>query len=827
MATIPRIISSRGLDPGGVVSYAGVSGSPVGAALEQAGNKGQQLVNHYQTRVEQQERFQSLIGFDELGSSLTAETQKAKQEMQPGAAGLHDQLLETYDKRSSEWLAQIPESQRPEFEARIRSKRNSFSVGAATIENAESQRYSGVKIGERIETAKQGILQGGPSQIDPFAKDVEEMIKAAPGLTPVQREEALRTVKPTLEVAGYLSLPAEEKLRVAKGWGIDKGFSGTALERTMQVLRDKEGFRSSTYWDVNAHRVGYGSDTITGPDGSVRQVRQGDTVTRADAERDLQRRSADFLSGVKSSVGEEAFNRLNANQQAALGSVAYNYGSLPSSVVTAARSGDPEALARSIEGLQGHNEGVNRARRLSEAAMVRSTGDGPVQGYAAPDQRFNNIPAEQRLQLAGRAEIEFRKQVAEESAAATATYNDRFNTMQTGILDGTMGAADVQRARQDGWLKDAGDIMRLNAQIAARDKGLSDVAAFGQAMADPSFPWNPVNKDHKDAVDAGYQSLAKKTGSMEALQTIAEKTGIVPASAAVAMQGAMFSPDATRVQGALQTAANLVGGRYPDIFAGATGGEKLTEAANTFRHYVYDRGMTAAEATKRIMEERTPEYEQKVKARIKSEDMNDVVKKNLKDSDIRSAFDDSWIPFNNPALTFSPEMRVRAMGDYEEIFREKFAKNGDVSLSKTLALDEMKKVWGTTSVSGAKTIMKYPPERSPVYAGIENPSEQIAMQAVAAIKDMNGVDVERGKIRMDEVKNTGERYMRGEPPTYVLSYTDKNGHVQTIPKQFYADPAVMRDAQTAARAAQSSKIQQRVEIDADMANLRRAPFGVQ
>jgi len=822
MATIPRIVSNRGLDPGGVVSYP--SGSPVGQALEQGGGQLQKLALHYEDRKNQQERFQSLIQFDEFGASMTGETQQAKQTMQPGAIGLHDKLLETYDKRSTEWLTKIPESQRPEFEARIRAKREAFSVGSATLEAAESQRYQGEKIGQRVETAKQGVLQGGPGQIEPFAKDVEEMINSST-LTPLQKDELRKSVKPTLEVAGYLSLPPEEKARVAKGWGIDKGLSGTALDRTMQVLRDKEGFKSSTYWDVNAHRVGFGSDTITAADGSVRQVKQGDTVTRADAERDLQRRSAEFLGGVKSSVGEEAFNKLNPNQQAALGSVAYNYGSLPPQVAAAARSGDTEALAKSIEGLQGHNGGVNASRRLSEAALVRSSGDGPVQGLHAPDPRFANVPADQRPQLAGRADIELHKQASAEAAAATAAYNDRFNTMQTGIIDGTAGIADVQKARQEGWLRDAGDIMKLQSQIASRDKGLADVQAFGQAMANPDFPWNPVDKGHKDAADAGFRSLG---GNMQALQTIAEKTGIVPASAAVAMQGAMFSPDPKRVEGALQTAANLVGGRYPDIFAGATGGEKLTEAANTFRHYVYDRGMSAADATKRIMEERTPEYEQKVKARIKSEDMNEVVKKNLKDGDIRGAFDPSFLGLApNPQLTFNPEMRVRAMGDYEEIFREKFAKNGDVTLSKTLALEDMKKTWGVTNVNGSKVVMKYPPERSSVYAGVENVSEQIAMQAVTAIKDLNGVDVERGKIRMDEVKNTGERYMRGEPPTYVLSYTDKNGHVQTIPKQFYADPASMRDAQTAARAAQSSKINTVAGINADNVDLSRANFGVQ
>jgi hypothetical protein len=302
---------------------------------------------------------------------------------------------------------------------------------------------------------------------------------------------------------------------------------------------------------------------------------------------------------------------------------------------------------------------------------------------------------------------------------------------------------------------------------------------------------------------------------------------MVPEGAVTALRGSLISSDPQKVEQALQTSANLVGGKFPDVFANVKGGEDLTNAANTFRHLVYDRGMTAADATKQIIEARTPEYQQTVKARIKSEDVNQIVKKQLSDGDIRHAFDDSWIPFNDPKLTFSPEMRTRAMGDYEESFRENFAKNGDVALSKSLALDEMKRTWGTTQVNGSKTVMKYPPERSPIYAGIANPSEQIAQQAVAAIKDLNGADVPRDKLRLDEVKNTAERYMRGQPPVYVLSYQDKNGHVQTIPKQFYADPSQMRDKQTAERAAKSAQIQTRVDIDADNADLGRANFGVQ
>jgi len=369
-----------------------------------------------------------------------------------------------------------------------------------------------------------------------------------------------------------------------------------------------------------------------------------------------------------------------------------------------------------------------------------------------------------------------------------------------------------------------------NTLLKQYDSAAGDVVKFERAVAKfrdhNAGTFNAFDKDDRDNSDKIYKVLG---GDVPALQAVVQRTGIVPKSAVVDMRGGLSSADPQKVGASLQLAANLVGGDKPDMFAGIEGGKELSEAGLAFRHYVYDRGMTAADATKKIMEERTPEYEQKIKARIKSEDVNAIVKKQLNDGDIRSAFDPSFLGLAlNPQLAFSPETRQRAMGDYEEIFREKFAANGDVSLSKKLALEDMKKTWGVSTINGSKTVMKYPPERSPVYAGIENASEHIAAQAVSAIKDLNGADIDRSKIRLDEVKSTGQRYMTGQPPTYVLSYVDKNGHVQTIPKQFYADPVQMRDTQTAARATEAARIQERLALEDELglADQKRAPFGV-
>src|SRR5690606_29289989 len=111
--------------------------------------------------------------------------------------------------------------------------------------------------------------------------------------------------------------------------------SGSAVD----LIKEFEGFRSTPYWDVNAFRAGFGSDTVTLADGSVQRVVQGMTVSIADANRDLLRRVGEFQGGIIADIGGERFDSFTQEQQAALTSIAYNYGSLPDRIIEAVRTG--------------------------------------------------------------------------------------------------------------------------------------------------------------------------------------------------------------------------------------------------------------------------------------------------------------------------------------------------------------------------------------------------------------------------------------------------------------------------------------------------------
>jgi GH24 family phage-related lysozyme (muramidase) len=154
---------------------------------------------------------------------------------------------------------------------------------------------------------------------------------------------------------------------------------------TLGLIRSFEGFSSTPYYDVNAYRLGYGTDTITLPDGSVKKVTPDDVVTREDAERDLARRVAtEFGPIARNAVGQERWDKMTPGQQAALTSIAYNYGEIPSRIRDAVKNGTPEEGAAAIRALGSDNGGINRNRRNIEAdaylngVIANGTGSGTV-----------------------------------------------------------------------------------------------------------------------------------------------------------------------------------------------------------------------------------------------------------------------------------------------------------------------------------------------------------------------------------------------------------------------------------------------------------------
>lgn len=141
-----------------------------------------------------------------------------------------------------------------------------------------------------------------------------------------------------------------------------------------------EGFAPAAVWDVNAWRIGYGSDTHTEPDGTIRKVKQGDTTTPAAALRDLNRRiSTEFIPKIKRKIGAETWQFLPDNTRTAFISIAYNYGNVPKqAIIDAAKARELQKLAEvwisstynDNKKLPEKTRNALRKRRAKEAALI-------------------------------------------------------------------------------------------------------------------------------------------------------------------------------------------------------------------------------------------------------------------------------------------------------------------------------------------------------------------------------------------------------------------------------------------------------------------------
>ena len=241
---------------------------------------------------------------------------------------------------------------------------------------------------------------------------------------------------------------------------------GSAEHPALALVREFEGYRSSPYWDVNHWRLGYGSDTITKPDGTVVEVTQGMVVDRADAERDLARRvNEEFMPAAKNAIGAEAWDGLTPAQQGVLTSLTYNYGTGAwggslAGVKAAVRGGDQATAAEAIRALGSHNSGINRNRRNREAAIFA--------GEQAPPQSRPYMPG---------------------SASTAETYTPwRTSRGYTGA--GQVLVGDDMRIDVEYQVVDLDDLVAASGDLQPRDRGRAasdDWIAATAARLDPAL----------------------------------------------------------------------------------------------------------------------------------------------------------------------------------------------------------------------------------------------------------------------------------------------------------------------------------------------------
>jgi GH24 family phage-related lysozyme (muramidase) len=556
------------------------------------------------------------------------------------------------------------------------------------------------------------------------------------------------------------------------------------------LIRSSEGFRTQPYWDVNAYRIGYGSDTITRDDGSIVKVAPGMTVTREDAERDLARRiNTEFVPGIIKAVGQEAWSKLPASAQAALASVAYNYGSLPFRVGNAIVMGNPEEIATQVEALQNDNGGANKDRRLHEAAIIRGTA-GVSAAQLADDGTAPDVEAFVSS-IANPDEAALTRKAIYEQIGAQQTAFKAMSKAQEDRYENRIALGDatltVDQIQADPRLDD-GQKAKLTNSWSTKNKDLVetrqsvDAFAAGRLVIDG---YSEAGRKTNDAVWGSISAAVAPEQRQPLLDALVQQTGVVPTPVINAVRTNLSSGNAENAQAALQLGSHIRAVN-PGALARSPSGDALADQVALYDHYTSSVGLSPTEATRRILDAQDPEKVRQRAALMNTDPMKKAIDAAATESNVRSLFGGGWLS-SSPTLGKTPAQSAAILSDYRETLAEAvFDAGGDLDAGTKLANDRFQRRYGTSALSmdGPAAVMFLPPEKT-YPADPKGSHDYIREQAVA---DLTAKGIQPKAVFLVPDETTEADVRAGRAPRYQAWYTDSEGRYQLAPSRFFATP---------------------------------------
>lgn len=315
-----------------------------------------------------------------------------------------------------------------------------------------------------------------------------------------------------------------------------------------KLVKTEEGFRQKAYPDKNARtgkfdawRVGFGSDTYVDQMGKVQTVTKDTVVTLEQANADLARRLGEFQATIRKQIGSDTWRSLEENQQAALTSIAYNYGSLPDSIVAAIQQGDRGKVAQAIAALSS-----NPDRRKREAQLY---GGAAAEGLREQKRTLDDLMLSEKQQL----ELEQKK--AEINANTALSESERL--FQIDKLTIAMKLQNEAKA----------------AGIELDAKGLAAIDATASALARQA----QQQRDVASAAKERTRATAEAAQSAEQLISTGLSTFVselrAGASAADALRSALNRVLDVIIQIAINSISKSIGGAlFPTAHSGGTVG---------------------------------------------------------------------------------------------------------------------------------------------------------------------------------------------------------------------------------------------------------------
>lgn len=346
----------------------------------------------------------------------------------------------------------------------------------------------------------------------------------------------------------------------------------------------------------------------------------------------------------------------------------------------------------------------------------------------------------------------------------------------------------------------------VKAAEAARERRIDAERAV--QILSGTLPVDPGSDDDRKTIDKAFRHSPflgqLNAGDWEAsdqLAQLASRISYVPKEAFETLRGMSVNGDPTQRHFAYQTLGRIMRERPGALQAG--GGKSFTkdvaDEVETFNTLVADVGLSAEQAIKRIDEMRSPEF-MKRRESLKKE-AGDIVKE-LTIEDITKEY--SGLFTSRPAAGGSDRRANFMLDAYRDMVRYHYARTADPDLAKAVALNEMKRAYGVSEITGNKRLMRNRPEQFypaiPSKATADPSHDYFTDDLKRSVREAAGKEIPLGDIYLESNSRTQADIAAGNPyPSYgvVWRQEDENG----IPQLMSAPGPFRPDVDTAQKKA--------------------------
>jgi hypothetical protein len=442
------------------------------------------------------------------------------------------------------------------------------------------------------------------------------------------------------------------------------------------------------------------------------------------------------------------------------------------------------------------------------------------------DPAFSAIPPDRRLVLANQADVALGERQRLELANAKADYTAYKDSVQLQIVQG--GIKDEAIISSDPRLDD-GDKASLITAVRNQNEKYGQIQSDLAALSSKTLALDPYSSKDKTRADNLFSEVAGKLPpekTMAIASEIIQQTGVVPQPVVNDLRRGLTSTNVQDVISAAQS-AQRISQFDPALLGRRDGGAEVQKAADDFGFYVNRLNLSPEEAARRMMDANSPDKKFTRKA------LEPAAKEFVKlmgEVDLAGEFDKSGVFGTNVTLGMTPGQELGIKADFIAIAEDQFyAANGDPDLAKNRALEEMKRLYGTTEFGvGGLVVVKHPPERywpkqktegGPLGIGADpfSYAKTQLNQELTAISP----DYQPDSVQLVTTPETDAMVKRGEMPGYAVMWKDANGVLQTMPgKLWRPDPSKIQAIDAANQAAEDAKAMERARSNQEEQRLR-------